>query len=113
MIEFIHNMRPHAGRKHTPCELIMGYNPKAFISEEETNIPSINEKSLFLDQTCQAVLEAHEQTQQKMAKQKNHIWNPFKVGDQVWLDNRNLPLPYLSKKPSLLSHLLPSSSDFG
>jgi hypothetical protein len=62
MIEFVHNMRPHAGRTHTPCELIMGYNPKAFISEEETNIPSINERSLFLEQTCQAALEAHEQT---------------------------------------------------
>jgi hypothetical protein len=33
-----------------------------------------------------------------MANQKNHTWNPFKVGDQVWLDNQNLPFPYLSKK---------------
>jgi len=50
MIEFVHNTKPHSGREHTPYELILGYNPKAFISEEETNIPSINEKSLFLEQ---------------------------------------------------------------
>src|SRR5690349_19406655 len=98
IIEFVHNTKPHAGRQHTPCELIMGYNPQAFISEEETNIPSINEKSLFLEQIRQAALEAHEITRQKMANRKNKPWNPFKVGDQVWLDNRNLPLPYLSKK---------------
>jgi hypothetical protein len=100
MIEFIHNMKPHSGREHSPSELILGYNPKVFILEEETNIPSINKKSLFLEQTHQAALETHEQTRLKMANRKNQPWNPFKIGDKVWLDNRNLPLPYLSKKLS-------------
>src|SRR5215813_11652020 len=86
MIEFVHNTKPHAGRQHTPCELIMGYNPKAFISDQETNVPSINEKSLFLEQVQQAALEAHELTRQKMANRKNHPWKPFKEGDQVWLE---------------------------
>jgi hypothetical protein len=84
MIKFIHNTKPHSGREHSPSELILGYNPKAFISEEETNIPSINKKSLFLEQTCQA---ADEQTHLKMANWKNQPWNPFKIGDKVWLDN--------------------------
>jgi transposase InsO family protein len=87
MIEFVHNTKPHSGREHSPSELILGYNPKVFISEEETNIPSINEKSLFLEQTRQAALEAHEQTRLKMANWKNQPWNPFKIGDKVWLDN--------------------------
>jgi len=98
MIEFVHNTKPHSGRTNTPYELIMGYNPKAFISEEETNVPSIEEKSLFLEQTREAALEAHEQTRLKMAMRKNRPWTPFKEGDRVWLDNRNLPLPYASKK---------------
>jgi hypothetical protein len=93
-------MKPHSGRGHSPSELILGYNPKAFILEEETNIPSINEKSLFLEQTRQAALEAHEQIHLKMANWKNQPWNPFKIGDKVWLDNQNLPLLYLSKKLS-------------
>ena len=98
MIEFVHNTKPHSGRQHTPYELIMGYNPKAFISEEDTNVPSINEKALFLEQTREAALEAHEQARAKMANRKNQPWTPFKEGDRVWLDNRNLPLPYASKK---------------
>ena len=33
-----------------------------------------------------------------MANRKNQPWTPFRVGDKVWLDNRNLPTPYASKK---------------
>jgi len=87
MIEFVHNTKPHSGRHHTPYKLILGYNPKAFISDEDTNVPSINEKSLFLEQSREAALEAHEQTGLKMANRKNHAWTPFKEGDLVWLDN--------------------------
>jgi len=102
MIEFVHNTKPHSGRTHSPYELILGYNPKAFVSEteEETNVPSVNEKSLFLEQIRQAALEAHERARQVMAARKNRPWTPFKVGDKVWLDNRNLPVPYASKKLS-------------
>src|ERR1051325_9799078 len=98
MIEFVHNTKPHSGRTNTPYELLLGYNPTAFISREETNIPSIEEKTTKLENMQQAALEAHELTRQKMANQNNRPWTPFKVGDKVWLDNRNLPLPYSSRK---------------
>lgn len=71
MIEFVHNTKPHSGRQHSPYELILGYNPKAFVSDKETNVPSIEQKSLFLEQAQEAALEAHEQAQLKMANQKN------------------------------------------
>jgi transposase InsO family protein len=51
MIEFVHNTKPHSGRKQSPYEMIMGYNPKAFISDDKTNTPSIEEKTLYLEQT--------------------------------------------------------------
>lgn len=35
-----------------------------------------------------------------MAARQNRPWTPFKEGDKVWLDNRNLPVPYASKKLS-------------
>jgi hypothetical protein len=76
----------------------MGYNPKAFISQEESNTPSIEEKTLFLEQTRQAALEAHERARLIMSNRRNRPWKPFKEGDQVWLDNRNLPMPYEKKK---------------
>ena len=102
MIEFVHNTKPHSGRKHTPYELLLGYNPKAFVSDspEDSNIPAINERSLFLEQIRQAALEAHERARQTMANRQNKPWTPFKEGDKVWLDNRNLPVPYASKKLS-------------
>jgi len=98
MIEFVHNMKLHSGRTQTPYELILGYNPETFISENNTNIPSINEKTLFIEQSRQAALEAHEQMRLKMASRSNKPWTPFKEGDLVWLDNRNLPLSYTSRK---------------
>ncbi|KAF7762626.1 hypothetical protein Agabi119p4_9219 [Agaricus bisporus var. burnettii] len=100
MIEFVHNTKPHAGRQHSPSELILGYNPKAFINKEESNVPSIEEKTLFLEQAREAAIEAHEQARLKMANRSNRPWNALKVGDRVWLDNRNLPVPYASKKLS-------------
>ena len=33
-----------------------------------------------------------------MIKRTNKTWKPFKLGDQVWLDARNLKLSYRSKK---------------
>ena len=58
----------------------------------------MNQKALYLEQIREAALEAHERTRQMMANRKNKPWTPFKEGDSVWLDNRNLPLPYASKK---------------
>ncbi|KAF7776543.1 hypothetical protein Agabi119p4_4936 [Agaricus bisporus var. burnettii] len=100
MIEFVHNTKPHAGRQHSPSELILGYNPKAFINKEESNVPSIEEKTLFLEQAREAAIKAHEQARLKMASRSNQPWSALKVGDRVWLDNRNLPVPYASKKLS-------------
>jgi NADH dehydrogenase FAD-containing subunit len=78
--------------------MIMGYNPKAFISDDKTNMPSIEEKTLYLEQTQEAAQEAHECMRLIMSQCQNKPWTPFKIGDKVWLDNRNLPMPYATRK---------------
>lgn len=99
ILEYVHNSKTHAEREHSPFELIMGYTPPAFLSDEiPSNIPSIQEKTKFLEHVRQAASEAHEQVRLKMAARQSRPWTPFKVGDKVWLDNRNIPVPYTSRK---------------
>ena len=43
-LEFVHNSRPHAGQKHTPFELMMGYQPPGFPEQlRPSNFPDLQE----------------------------------------------------------------------
>ena len=79
----------------------MSYNPHAFHTDEQpTNVPAGEEKAIYLENIRNLAKEAHEQTRLKMAARQNYPWTPFKEGDKVWLDSRNLPLHYASRKLS-------------
>jgi hypothetical protein len=43
---------------------------------------------------------AHELSQARMMDRFNRDFTPFKEGQEVWLDSRNLKLPYQTKKIS-------------
>jgi hypothetical protein len=67
---------------------------KALTSKEETIIPLTNNKSLFLEQTCQAVLEAYQLTCQR-TNWNNQPWTLFKIGS---VKQRTPTMSYLSKE---------------
>jgi hypothetical protein len=97
-LEFTHNNRRHADRQHTPFELILGESPVAIpLSFEATNYPNMEDKMKTLQRNREEALAAHELARNRMAERRKSNFTPFKKGDQVWLDSRNLKTIYHKK----------------
>jgi hypothetical protein len=97
-MEFTHNNRQHADRQHTPFELMFGESPVAIpLSFENTKYPSMEEKMTTLLRNREEALAAHELARSRMADRRKSTFTPFKKGDQVWLDSRNLKTIYHKK----------------
>ena len=70
---------------------MMGYEPCALPTvNSESNIPAIESCLATLDAACKEALAAHELTHQTMKARNWHTFTPFKKGDKVWLEGRNL-----------------------
>ena len=90
-LEFTHNNRRHADRRHTLSELMFGESPIAIpLSFENTKYPLIEERMTTLLQNREEALATHELARSCIADRWKSMFTPFKLGDQVWLDSRNL-----------------------
>ena len=76
----------------------MGYQllsiPLAF---EETNVPTVNERTRRMQAFRDEALRAHEIARNRIAQRINSNFKPFQIGDKVWLDTRNLQMKINSK----------------
>ena len=97
-LEFTHNNRRHADRQNTPFELMFGESPIAIpLSFENTKYPSIKERMETLFRNREEALAAHELARSRMIDRRKSTFVPFKKGDKVWLDSRNLKTIYHKK----------------
>ena len=64
---------------------------------EHTKYPSIEEKMKNLIKDREEALAAHELARNHMAGRKKDMFVPFKKGEKVWLDSRNLKTLYHKK----------------
>ena len=97
-MEFTHNNRRHADRQKTPFELMFGDSPVAIpLSFENTRYPSIEEKMGTLLRNREEALAAHELARSRMIERRRSTFVPFRKGDKVWLDSRNLKTTYHKK----------------
>jgi hypothetical protein len=97
-LEFTHNNRRHADRLNTPFELMFGESPVAIpLSFENTKYPSIKERMETLFRNREEALAAHELARSRMIDRRKSTFVPFKKGDKVWLDSRNLKTIYHKK----------------
>jgi hypothetical protein len=97
-LEFTHNNRRHADRTQTPFELMFGESPIAIpLSFESTKYPAIEDKMKALLRNREEALAAHELARSRMADRRKSTFTPFKKGDRVWLDSRNLKTTYHKK----------------
>ena len=97
-LEFMHNNRRHADRTQTPFELMFGESPIAIpLTFETTKYPTMEDKMKTLQQNREEALAAHELARSRMADRRKSTFIPFKKGDQVWLDSRNLKTIYHKK----------------
>ena len=90
-LEFTHNNRRHADRPKTPFELMFGDSPLSIpLSFEHTKYPSVEDKMKVLVKDREEALAAHELARTRMIDRRKSTFRPFKKGDKVWLDTRNL-----------------------
>jgi hypothetical protein len=91
MAEFAHNSWRNESTGQSPFDLLMGYHPRAEWTTVRSLIPQV---TLQLDQ----IREARGQAQAAMIEvQQGWEWwkrtaPMFQVGDQVWLDGRNIKM---------------------
>ena len=64
---------------------------------ENTKYPSIEQKMATLLRNREEALAAHELARSRIAEQRRLTFTPFKKGDKVWLDSRNLKTIYHKK----------------
>jgi hypothetical protein len=99
MAQFAHNSRTHEALKQSPFQLMYGTSPIALpLVSDKTNAPTADNriKTLFLAR--EEALAAHDLARAKMMERTTRKTKPFKVNDKVWLESRNLKIPYQSRK---------------
>ena len=91
LVEFTYNNQQHADRKHSPFELMLGKSPKTMpITFEKTKYLSIEQWMHNLISDREEALAAHELAMRRIADRQKNTFTPFKKGDKVWLDTRNI-----------------------
>jgi len=99
LMEFSHNQKVHSTMKQTPFYLMMGYEPKDILLVfEKTNAPTAEQQVKTLKEARNEAAAAHGLARQMVAERTTWGFTPFKKGEQVWLDRRNLKIGYQSRK---------------
>jgi hypothetical protein len=98
--EFAHNSWPSATTKKSPFDLIMGYTPRIEWVEGPSHLPTVtmrlSELNNIRDSALQQIVKA--QKVMKMRNPGNKRFQPYKEGDQVWLEGTNLKTLYPTAK---------------
>jgi hypothetical protein len=90
-LEFAHNLRTHSATNQSPFALIMGYNPVTVPTiTTGTRLPAVKERLEQLNRIRDEALASHELARQRMADRITWNFSPFKEGQKVWLEAKNL-----------------------
>ena len=77
---------------------MFGESPVAIpLSYESTKYPTMEDRMKVLLQNREEALAAHELARSRIAERRKSTFTPFRKGDQVWLDLRNLKTIYHKK----------------
>jgi hypothetical protein len=88
----IHNHFSNATTKVAPIQALLGYHPCL----DHSGPPTINERA---EEWTQRAFEAREMARAAINKWAGQTADfTFKLGDKVWLEAKNLMLPYISAK---------------
>ena len=97
-LEFAHNSRRHSDRQRTSFELMNGYTPRGIpLTFQKSKFPNVQERMETLRKDREEALAAHELARIRMAERTRKMNPEFKKGEHVWLEAKNLKLPYSKK----------------
>ena len=98
MAEFAHNSATHSSTQKSLFSLILGYEPRDYPKIRQTFLPSLEDRLTLLDQARDEALAAHDKSRQMMKERITSKFTPWKVGDRVWLEGKNLRPHYPTRK---------------
>jgi Chromo (CHRromatin Organisation MOdifier) domain/Integrase zinc binding domain len=95
LAQFVHNSWINETTKQTPFDLLMGHTPTVWHTDKEGKMPAVEWHKDYLmekrNQARQAIQRVQDLLQkQNVRKKGRRTYVPFKEGDQVWLDGKNL-----------------------
>lgn len=97
--QFAYNNRDHSTTKASPFYLMMGYYPRTIpYIMDQTNAPSIEQHLKNLEKAQDEALVAHKLSRRMMEDRIQKHSPYFQKGQQVWLEAKNLKLPYAHRK---------------
>ena len=105
MAEFSYNSVIHSVTNKLPFFLILRYEPRSYPPISKTFIPALETHLEELEKSRKEALAAYEKAWRTMKEWISSKFHPWKSGDKVWLEGKNLKLHYPSR------NLLPEEKD--
>ncbi|KAF8759701.1 hypothetical protein RHS01_02244 [Rhizoctonia solani] len=98
MAEFAYNNAVHSSTGKSPFKALYGWEPTLTLSNVLTDVPEANELAKAMESQWKEVEAALRQSKSQMVAGETGNPVEFEVGEEVWLDAKNVKLKTLSPK---------------